>query len=66
MNYCSIAFNCIPLMKVKCCQYWPMDGKTEYYGTVSVKSIEEKSYAFFTKRKLEVSQRGVNFESHIS
>lgn len=43
-----------------------MDGMTECYGTVSVKSIEEKPYAFFTKRKLEVSQRGVNFESHIS
>lgn len=43
-----------------------MDGMTECYGTVSVKSIEEKPYAFFTKRKLEVSRRGVNFESHIS
>lgn len=37
---------------------------TEIYGTVSVKSIEEKVYAFFTKRKLEVSQRGVNSEYH--
>lgn len=43
-----------------------MDGMTDIYGTVSVKSIEEKSFASFTKRKLEVSQRGVNFESHIS
>ncbi|XP_052692786.1 receptor-type tyrosine-protein phosphatase kappa-like [Crassostrea angulata] len=45
--------------KVKCCQYWPMDGMTDIYGTVSVKSIEEKSFASFTKRKLEVSQRGI-------
>lgn len=37
-------------------------GMTEIYGTVSVKSIEEKAYAFFTKRKLEVSQGGVNSE----
>nr|XP_034322538.1 tyrosine-protein phosphatase non-receptor type 11-like [Crassostrea gigas] len=45
--------------QVKCYQYWPKDGTTEFYGTVCVKSIEEKSYAFFTKRKLEVSQRGI-------
>lgn len=34
--------------------------KTEMYGTVSVKSMEEISYDYFTKRKLEVSQEGVN------
>lgn len=50
------------LSKVKCHQYWPKYGMTEIYGTVSVKSIEEKAYAFFTKRKLEVSQGGVNSE----
>lgn len=54
--YCIIW---IPFIKVKCYQYWPNDGKTEMYRTVTVKSMEEKLYAFFTKRKLEVSQEGV-------
>lgn len=51
---------------MKCYQYWPNDGKTEMYGTVTVKSMEEKLYAFFTKRKLEVSQEGVKIITRIT
>lgn len=40
---------------------------TESHRTVSVNSFhQKKNYAFFTKRKLGVSQRGVYSESHIS
>uniref|UniRef100_K1QRA3 Receptor-type tyrosine-protein phosphatase kappa n=1 Tax=Magallana gigas TaxID=29159 RepID=K1QRA3_MAGGI len=44
---------------VKCYKYWPNNGKTEIYGTVSVEFIEEKVYVFFTKRIFNVSQLGM-------
>eukprot|EP00105_Crassostrea_gigas_P006344 XP_011420244.1 PREDICTED: receptor-type tyrosine-protein phosphatase alpha-like [Crassostrea gigas] len=46
--------------KIKCHQYWPDLGNKEKYGTISVKSIEEKQYAFYTLRKFQVSQKAMN------
>ncbi|XP_052692781.1 receptor-type tyrosine-protein phosphatase alpha-like [Crassostrea angulata] len=46
--------------KIKCHQYWPDLGNKEIYGTISVKSMEEKQYAFYTLRKFQVSQKSMN------
>ncbi|XP_062577033.1 uncharacterized protein LOC134238932 isoform X2 [Saccostrea cucullata] len=40
--------------KIKCTQYWPDKDKHINYGTVSVKWMEEREYAFFVTRKLKV------------
>nr|XP_022308874.1 receptor-type tyrosine-protein phosphatase T-like [Crassostrea virginica] len=37
--------------KLKCSQYWPNKNLTRKYGSVLVKLIQEKEYAFFTERK---------------
>lgn len=50
------------ILKVKCYQYWPNNGKIEIYGTISVEVIEEKVYAFFIKRRFKVSQLEVSNE----
>ncbi|XP_061195009.1 receptor-type tyrosine-protein phosphatase epsilon-like [Saccostrea echinata] len=38
--------------KVKCHQYWPDANKNVNYGSVSVKLMEEKEYAFYIVRKM--------------
>ncbi|XP_062574203.1 receptor-type tyrosine-protein phosphatase epsilon-like isoform X3 [Saccostrea cucullata] len=43
--------------KIKCTQYWPDANKHINYGTVSVKMIEEKEYAFYIVRKMTVVQK---------
>ncbi|XP_061165547.1 receptor-type tyrosine-protein phosphatase epsilon-like [Saccostrea echinata] len=40
--------------KIKCTQYWPDANKHINYGTVSVKMLEEKEYAFYLVRKMTV------------
>lgn len=61
-NATTTQYMYIILLKVKCFKYWPNNGKTEIYGTFSVEVIEEKVYAFFTKRIFKVSQLGVSNE----
>nr|XP_034321299.1 receptor-type tyrosine-protein phosphatase T [Crassostrea gigas] len=46
--------------KLKCHQYWPNLGNKETYGTVSVKSMQEKHYAFYIVRKFQVFQKPMN------
>ncbi|XP_065923437.1 receptor-type tyrosine-protein phosphatase epsilon [Magallana gigas] len=46
--------------KLKCHQYWPNLGNKETYGTISVKSMQEKQYAFYIIRKFQVSQKAIN------
>ncbi|XP_056002093.1 receptor-type tyrosine-protein phosphatase epsilon-like [Ostrea edulis] len=43
--------------KNKCAKYWPDTDKHIGYGTVSVKMVDEKHYAFYTVRKLTVIHR---------
>ncbi|XP_062597468.1 receptor-type tyrosine-protein phosphatase epsilon-like isoform X6 [Saccostrea cucullata] len=38
--------------KVKCNQYWPDPNKNMTFGSVSVKLIEEKEYAFYIVRRM--------------
>uniref|UniRef100_A0A8W8NZL0 Receptor-type tyrosine-protein phosphatase T n=1 Tax=Magallana gigas TaxID=29159 RepID=A0A8W8NZL0_MAGGI len=45
---------------LKCHQYWPNLGNKETYGTISVKSMQEKQYAFYIIRKFQVSQKAIN------
>ena len=39
--------------------YWPNEKESLTFGAVSVGLAEEKKYAFFTKRKLSLSQKEV-------
>nr|XP_022308538.1 receptor-type tyrosine-protein phosphatase gamma-like isoform X3 [Crassostrea virginica] len=41
--------------KVKCVKYWPSRNDLLSFGSISVKLIEEKIYAFFIERKLSVT-----------
>ncbi|XP_062597463.1 receptor-type tyrosine-protein phosphatase epsilon-like isoform X1 [Saccostrea cucullata] len=41
--------------KMKCSQYWPDISKKNNYGTVNVKLMEEKMYAFYILRRMSVS-----------
>ncbi|XP_078327342.1 receptor-type tyrosine-protein phosphatase alpha-like isoform X1 [Crassostrea virginica] len=41
--------------KVKCFKYWPSRNESLSFGSISVKLIEEKIYAFFIKRRLSVT-----------
>ncbi|XP_061165616.1 receptor-type tyrosine-protein phosphatase T-like [Saccostrea echinata] len=45
--------------KTKCTQYWPDANKHINYGTVSVKMIEEKEYAFYNIRILNVNHKQI-------
>lgn len=47
-------------VQLKCHQYWPNLGNKETYGTVSVKSMQEKHYAFYIVRKFQVFQKTVS------
>ncbi|XP_078328331.1 uncharacterized protein LOC111112065 isoform X4 [Crassostrea virginica] len=44
-------------VKNKCTQYWPENMKARLYGDVSVKSVEEKEYAFYVIRKMNMTQK---------
>ncbi|XP_062579218.1 receptor-type tyrosine-protein phosphatase epsilon-like [Saccostrea cucullata] len=43
--------------KTKCTQYWPDANKHINYGIVSVKTVEEKMYAFYNIRKMNVNHK---------
>ena len=45
--------------KLKCSQYWPNKNLTRKYGSVLVKLIQEKEYAFFTERKFSAKNTEV-------
>lgn len=47
------------ISQVKCTQYWPERNKSFSAGPVLVKLIENKEYAFYTERKLSVSNKQV-------
>ncbi|XP_056008419.1 receptor-type tyrosine-protein phosphatase alpha-like [Ostrea edulis] len=43
--------------KEKCYQYWPIKGKVRVEGSISVRLLQEKKYAFYTLRKIKLEQK---------
>uniref|UniRef100_A0A8W8NUY8 protein-tyrosine-phosphatase n=1 Tax=Magallana gigas TaxID=29159 RepID=A0A8W8NUY8_MAGGI len=55
--------------KRKCEQYWPSLGRTLIYGKISVTSLEEKNYAFYTIRRLKITNdqdnnKEIRYQNH--
>ncbi|XP_065932731.1 receptor-type tyrosine-protein phosphatase epsilon [Magallana gigas] len=51
--------------KRKCEQYWPSPGRTLIYGKISVTSLEEKNYAFYTIRRLKITNdQETRYQNH--
>eukprot|EP00105_Crassostrea_gigas_P045917 XP_019930065.1 PREDICTED: receptor-type tyrosine-protein phosphatase H-like [Crassostrea gigas] len=51
--------------KRKCEQYWPSPGRTLIYGKISVTSLEEMNYAFYTIRRLKITNdQETRYQNH--
>ena len=46
--------------KRKCEQYWPSLGRTIISGKIDITTVDETNYAFFTIRKLKVTNSQVS------
>ncbi|XP_022306967.2 receptor-type tyrosine-protein phosphatase T-like, partial [Crassostrea virginica] len=44
-------------VKMKCIQYWPEIRKVSRYGNITIRTVEEKQYAFYVIRKLKVANK---------
>ena len=45
--------------QMKCTQYWPEIRKVSRYGNITIRTVEEKQYAFYVIRKLKVANKEV-------
>ncbi|XP_052762428.1 receptor-type tyrosine-protein phosphatase mu-like isoform X2 [Mya arenaria] len=56
--------NLIEEKKVKCDQYWPNVGSSSRYGNFTVTCLSEDSYAEFTRRTFQISQKSEERKLH--